>query len=467
MASKGNEVRSFDEIGLNAQEVVEEVLHLMPHLRNVNWYFTGESFCGLSVPKVADQLTQGPLKLPYGGMSLYCPVFNFEEIMEYDRRIEILKRHDLMGGCCKECCCTCVMACGLCCFECGCIDFGVFENAWFLPLATDNEYTEGKGANKRTFNKTNFINLKDKNRDVEDDCRGSNEVIAFVLSDYFHNYIGAKKHIPDIADDAQVVIMEKDTTYTADPLINKLVATGRPYSLVTGEGDLIIPWKVVKDQAEKYWDCYKRMKQDPRCDKWTTEPKGRYKYKKFENFEWRRAEHCGHLPFADDPHMFTEHLTNFIDDGEGNRAPVHVSHSPVRVSHAPVEVIRHSYASPAKAVQSKVLTHESYRDYQGHALGPVKSHVLGGGTHSMAVQGNSHSYQPYRMAQSTTDGHAHGGSTVVRKEVGYNPYTSGQHVTSGVRQQGSNPLNAPSHGTSGVRQQGSYTSPQQGSQYNH
>jgi carboxypeptidase C (cathepsin A) len=453
VCAKGNEVRSFAEIGLNAQEVVEEVLHMMPHLRNVNWYFTGESFCGLSVPKIADQLTQGPLKLPYGGMSLYCPVFNFEEIMEYDRRLELLKKHDLLGGCCKECCYTCISACCLCCFECGCIDFNTFETVWFLPLMTDNEYTEGKGANKKTFNKTNLVNLREKNRDVENDVRCSNEVIAFVTSDHFHNYIGAKKHVGDIADESQVVIMEKDKTYTSDPLINKLVATGRPYSLVTGEGDLIVPWKVVKDQAEKYWDIYKRMKQDPNCDNWITEPQGRFKYKKFENFEWRRAEKCGHIPFVDDPQMFTEHLTNFIDDGEGRKARMQVSQSPVRVSHAPVEVIGHSYVSPAKPAQSRILTHESYREPHGHQQQFVRSNVLGGGTHSMAVQGNTHSYKPYRMANSTTDGFAHGGSTVVRKEVsGYNPYTSGQQATSKVRHEGSNPLNAPNQVSSGVRQ---------------
>jgi hypothetical protein len=165
--------------------------------------------------------------------------------------------------------------------------------------------------------------------------------------------------------------------------------------------------------------------------------------------------------------MFTEHLTNFIDDGEGRKAHVHVSHSPVRVSHAPVEVIRHSHVSPAKPVQHRVVTHESYRDSHGHQQLPVRSNVLGGGGHSMAVQGNTHSYQPYRMANSTTDGFAHGGSTVVRKEVsGYNPYTSGQQVTSQVRHQGSNPLNAPHQVSSGVRQ-GSYISPQHSSNYNH
>jgi len=234
--------------------------------------------------------------------------------------------------------------------------------------------------------------------------------------------------------------MAKDTTYSSDPLINVLVATGKPYSLCTGEGDTIIPWKVVKDQAERYWDCYKRMKEDPNCKKWVTEPRNRYKAKRFENFEWRRLEKCGHLPFIDDADMFTEHLTQFIDDGERSSRPVQVKQHSV--------VHHQSYVSPMHESATKVIhtsgtkvisqaprvTHQSNVQYssphQGNVVrhvshasqqGPSQSYtnVLGAGNHkSMAVQNQTHSYQPYRMSHSQTPAH-----TVVRSQA-YNPYTS-------------------------------------------
>ena len=290
-----------------------------------------------------------------------------------------------------------------------------------------------------------MINLREHDRPADKDVSCRNEVCDFLCSEHFHNYVGAKRHVTCMDDDSQVVIMSKDTTYSADPIINSLVATGKPFSLATGEGDLIIPWKVVKDQAERYWDCYKAMQENPNCKEWATEPRGRYKTKRHENFEWRRLEHCGHLPFIDDADMFTEHLTQFVRDGENSSRPVQVKHvSTVRQSHASparhtTTKVIHSTA-PKVVVQSQVQRPTHSYTQGSHTLThsqPTKTHhnVLGAGNKDVT---HTSSYQPYRMSHSGAQDNKYSsmapGHNVVRSQA-YNPYTSPQGPAHDVKTQ--------------------------------
>jgi len=416
-----NFVKKFDTVSKNVVEIIRHLLNTtnMQGLRNQRWYYNGESFCGFQVPKIADDLhkemdgSNGKLLPHYGGTMIFTPVVHREQCTDYTEHIKMLSSKDMFNDCCEECCCSICLCCGSCCLKCGCMTFKDYEGCWFTPWAC---FEESEKKNKKTAVwKAAPTNLDWKHCAEDDDFSCRHEIMNMLTSKTFHSLIQSKKIVKEFEDSTSVPILEYDKHFSSNSNINHLINTGRPFLLCTGDGDYIVPWKLLEKQVKK-WDIYKHGKLHDQ--KWIKDS-SHVAHKSHDNFEWKRLMGVGHMPFVDQPSLYTDIVRNFLYDSESHfaqpeHAHVHVSHpvqhrvvshhSPVEVHHSRPHVVQSSHghhqpshshvqnhASPVY-VQSQMHSqpqHHVQSIHQGNVVGHGHnqgSHVVSGGHHGGNVQ---------------------------------------------------------------------------------
>lgn len=309
--AKGNPVKKYNHVAQNAEEIIEDVLrvHGLQNLRNQNWYYNGEAFCGLQVPKIANHLRRRGY--PYGGTMLFTPIVHRDQMEDYDEHIDFLHDKKMFGNCCQECCCKCCLCCGSCCFKCGCIDFTDYEGCWYTPWCCFEEKKDkGKKGKQWKAAPTN-VAWKHCNENEGMKCR--NEIVDVITSQAFHKTVNAKKVVDKLENAKDTPITSYDKSYSSNSDINELIATGRPFLVVTGEGDYTAPWKLLKKNAEKKWDVYKNN--DMKKQNWYSDNQ-KVEHKSHGNFTWERWHGVGHLPFVDDPVLYTDTVNRFLNGGQ-------------------------------------------------------------------------------------------------------------------------------------------------------
>jgi len=171
VATEKSKVKDFVTIAHNAVEVMQKVLEKYPGMKDSQFFFNGESFCGLSLPVVAVAL-QEKLGLKYKGMVLETCVVAPEQVNTVDQQFKMLDKYQLWNGKCHECYCKACMSYGSCLKKTGCINQSDMEGVWFCPWIWCCSLWIGKKKMYSDFTKTtedtyylkkDFSNLCNKN----------------------------------------------------------------------------------------------------------------------------------------------------------------------------------------------------------------------------------------------------------------------------------------------------------------
>jgi len=333
IAYKENMVLDYATLGLNAVELFEDVFRKNPYLAKADFFFNGESFCGLSLPQTVQALRRD-LKISLKGVVLECHVCNLvEQQCSGKYQLAQLEQYKLWNNGCHKCCCHFCVGYAACCYSMGCIGFGLMEVAYYLPwMCPGGSWMSSRPAKCRLsdevkdteFVKNGLTNLtkQDPNDDTkmrtEDACKGiSLAVETLVTTKKFAEMIGAKKSVTTCGGGAATIdIIDHDLKTNSNDIQAGWITEGISFLINTGEGDYIVPWKSVYDQLEKHWTFAGKkefLQQEWELHEQKLEDPTFYQSKKVGSFEWRRIAGSGHLIFDDFPEFHGRYIREFMD----------------------------------------------------------------------------------------------------------------------------------------------------------
>lgn len=141
--SPETKVKNFETLGKNFCEVVKGILghesssgeKKYSHLKDNQWFFNGENFCGLQIPTIVYHLGQDPeLRLNCKGVILESPIFNQNQYCTFTHQEMALDKHNAWSGCCNELCSNCLFRCGGCLGHCGCLSLSSWRRWLRIPF---------------------------------------------------------------------------------------------------------------------------------------------------------------------------------------------------------------------------------------------------------------------------------------------------------------------------------------------
>ena len=417
IANKETYVKDYDTLGLNAVETFRHIFAKNPCLAHADFFFHGESFCGLSVPIVIETL-RSHLHISFKGVILECHVMNLMEQQGGKYQLQKLKEYEMWDNCCHKCCCTTMFKCGMCCYANKCLGFGTMEgiyflpwlfccNSWFYNKKAINPYDIEKKEKDTDFAKFSFSNISkesaDKGPTRVENVPGNRAIELLIMTKQFAKMIGAKKTITAGNAPAQIDIIDNDLKYQSNDIQSGWVKEGISFLVTSGEGDYIVPWKSQYDQMKKHWEFPGKQKFLDMG--WTkTERPGDatfYVGKKLGNFEWRRINGGGHLLYDDFPKYNSDYMTEFMDSHYHTRPAEHHHH------HALAQHVHNVGTRPAEIHHSSLqhvpqigMQHASYTHHSGS--NPIVQHqsprMMHSDTNNARTQ--QYSYQPNANTRS-------------------------------------------------------------------
>ena len=321
-------VSDYKTLGSNAVEVFRHIFEKNSYLKSAEFYFEGESFCGLSMPAVIDALVN-ELHIDFKGALLSCGVTHVDQINSSYWQQNLLQEEKQWDGC-HKCCCSSSMGFMACLRRNKCMSAHAYEDTLFLPWLCPGKMwlyrskVKDKFSNKeekKYFTKVDIVNVKNKS-DKDTIC--VNEVVAprqvelQITTKKFAELIDAKNPLKNIYDVSMMNIMEGDSEWSSNDLISKFINNGKKIIILSGEGDYIVPWKGIWNQLEKNWDF--EGKEDFVKKPWEKYETGidgkkytKWYHKKLDNFEWRRIVDGGHMIYKDQPELYVEILKELLE----------------------------------------------------------------------------------------------------------------------------------------------------------
>ena len=327
---KENCVKDYQTLGDNAAETLKEIIRKNPYLQNADFYWNGESFCGLSVPIVVDSCRK-QLKINFKGAVLECHVMNLvEQQCGCNWQLAALDEYKLWNNGYHKCCCHCMLGYSACCYSMGCIGFGTIEGLYYLPWLCPCggwQYDKkekckfGDEVKPQQYAKVGLTNLTKRGGNGQDtlnmeDVGGNHGNELLVCTNKFAEMLGAKKSITGYNADAVIDIIDNDLKYTSNEIQAGWVREGISLMIISGEGDYIVPWQGQYEQLEKHWNFETKaefLKQQWKQVEGKPEDPTFYHHKKVQNFEWRRVAGCGHLVWDDFPKYHGEYIRDFMN----------------------------------------------------------------------------------------------------------------------------------------------------------
>lgn len=319
--SDKTKVKNYEVLADNAAETLEFIFkkHSILNLREREFFFNGETFCGLQLPKIISEV-RDQCKIKVSGVILETPLFDPKQFNSYHHHSNFLNELKLWNNNCQKCTSLSCMCYGLCLKKSGLIKSRTWESCFFMPWVCScsknswsiKEYTEDPFSNGQLKEKEKFLynplNLLQPTLAENVRCRV--EIEYLITSKMFANLVGAKKVVPGVSDASSICIMDTSPKFSSNSLVNDLLDSGMSVLLITGEGDYLVPFEGIQQQVRDNWNIFEKEKFFHKSwvlheDKW--------QYKRSKNFEWRRVYGSGNQIFVDNPKVHEEIVVGWLD----------------------------------------------------------------------------------------------------------------------------------------------------------
>jgi hypothetical protein len=295
--------RTFMEIAENVQEVLEGIFRHESQLKDNSWFFSGEGFCGLSVPSIVFHC-RNVLNLDVKGLILENPWLDPLQYKSTKLQREFMGKNDLWENCIHKGTCSGVLCCAEAGIKTGLIKPQTFSDCMLAPWRWFNmndwkKHPRNDGLHALEYElfftphpgniNTEKINVSEK------EYLGKPEVYKMLFSEKFMELIRAhennKKWIPDKKTQPFMEIMTRDKTQKIRQLCSHTIQAGIKITIITGDGDFYTPTAGVEKAIGK-WTFEGKGKM--LAGEWTEDAEGLMR-KTCKNFEWIRNSKMGHM----------------------------------------------------------------------------------------------------------------------------------------------------------------------------
>lgn len=318
VATKKSRNQDFGGLTEDVKQVFNRILEETPGLIDCDWYFNGDSFCGVMVPWIMFG-TRACLNLKVKGMILESP---FMGPLQYwsnaPTRAAMTKSKKVYKGCCHECSCSCYLGCAQTCLAMRCIGPEKFRDCKLLPWSWPGMTKTKTDVSSKKKTKTlmpNPYNLSEPEFTPSQETQLP--VNQFLFSQRFKNFVSSKKNgksNPKFYDpEFSSQIYKMAGKIGSNQICGNTLEAGVRITLVSGDSDCIVPFKSQEEQVN-IWDwtggCDFKRKLWKGLDK-----RGVIKRKALGGLEWIRHKHCGNLIWKYEGEWRAECLKYAIESG--------------------------------------------------------------------------------------------------------------------------------------------------------
>ena len=287
-------IQNFDEDNLATEDVVKFLLNKYPAWKFTQWFYYGESYCGMSMPHNLVWLKNN-LGLDFKGILMYSPYLDAKLQDNSMDQYGVMTKNKLWKNCCEKCMCFWFYKCNDCKKSLNLISSENFEMNTFRPLL-DRGYKDKDGEQRYPIS---FFNIH-KRDCTELEVYGKPEVCHFIYSKFFHTLINSSKFVS--FEPVYTEILTKDKNASSIATMKDIIDDGIEVLIITGEGDFCLPYEGVLRAFNKIDFWFKKYFDEEEFIR----ESDLVQTKSCKNLTWKKFDGCGHVPADDNAQLDLE-----------------------------------------------------------------------------------------------------------------------------------------------------------------